>query len=166
MSLVSSPTRGFARTLSPQPLPRDQCLIRASSPRPFLTSIRDRFLLPNILWYLTSSRWESRVRLHILWVGGGVNTLELKVCSDLAQDAHLDVIRPSRPLTIRDPTLSAHAPGGATIILGDGPTTSIDHTFVGFNSHCSDVPYSDYGDEGRRPSLYHSAEDTPLGFRV
>ncbi|KAK9213665.1 hypothetical protein WN944_005650 [Citrus x changshan-huyou] len=81
-------------------------------------------------------------------------------------DAHLDVIRPSRPLTIRDPTLNAPAPGGATIILGDGPTTSIDHTLVGFNSHCSDVPDSDNGDEDRRPGLYHSDEDTPLGFRV
>lgn len=75
----------------------------------------------------------------------GVHTLEPKAGSDLPQDTPMDVIRLLGPPALWVQTPSAPPLSSATIISGDKPTPFIDHTQVGINTHCSDIPNSDMG---------------------
>ncbi|XP_052298563.1 uncharacterized protein LOC127902725 [Citrus sinensis] len=81
---------------------------------------------------------------------------------DLTQGPPHDESRPvgtSAPGAPLDP--SASHSGDVTTIPSDIPVHIADHAQVGFNSHSTDIPDFDDGDEHRRLGLSRSAEEVP-----
>lgn len=79
--------------------------------------------------------------------GERVQILEPNANLDLTQGPSPNVVRllgPSAPGETF-PVISVPPPVGVTTVPGNGPVRIIDHLHVDFNSHCTDIPYSNDG---------------------